>query len=332
MIESLKEKFGKLKKTSFYQLLTRFTILIILFLIFALTTNNFIKPSNLLTITLQVALYAVLACGMTFVLIVGAIDLSVGSIAGLSGIVCAILLRDFGMTIPLTLLISIIVGAISGLINGALTTYLKLPPFIATLGTMWMYRGVVQLLADGQPVTIRNPEHPEVGEFFKLLGSGRIWGSIPIAFIIMIVLAIILNIILNKTVLGRNMFATGSNTEAARLSGINVRRTTIYGFIIGGIMAGIAGILITGRLSSGQVNAGQGYELEAVAACVIGRVSLLGGEGSIIGALIGAFMMGILRNGLNLNGVGSFWQQIVIGIVLIIAVFSDLYQRKRINE
>jgi ribose transport system permease protein len=197
---------------------------------------------------------------------------------------------------------------------------------------MWIYRGVVQLLADGQPVTIRNQDHPEVAEFFKMLGSGRVWGNIPVAFIIMVVFAIILSIVLNKTVFGRNLFATGSNSEAARLSGINVKWTTIYAHMIAGIMAGIAGILITGRLSSGQVNAGSGYELEAVAACAIGRVSLLGGEGSIIGALIGAFMMGILRNGLNLNGVGSFWQQIVIGIVLIVAVTTDLYQRKRIGQ
>jgi len=332
MIESIKEKFYKVKKTSFYQLLTRFSILLVLFAIFSITTSNFIQLNNLLTITLQVALYAVLACGMAFVLVVGSIDLSVGSIAGLSGIVCAILLRDFGMSIPLTILISLVVGVICGFINGLMVTNLKLPAFIATLGTMWIYRGVVQLLADGQPVTIRNQDNPEVAEFFKMLGSGRIWGNIPVAFIIMIILAVILSIVLNKTVFGRNLFATGSNSEAARLSGINVKWTTIYAHMIAGIMAGIAGILITGRLSSGQVNAGSGYELEAVAACAIGRVSLLGGEGSIIGALIGAFMMGILRNGLNLNGVGSFWQQIVIGIVLIVAVTTDLYQRKRIGQ
>lgn len=329
MRESIQEKYGKLKKTSFYQLLARFSILIVLFLIFAVTTNNFIKPSNLLTITLQVAVYAVMACGMTFILVVGAIDLSAGSIVGLSGIICAILLRDFGMSIPLTTVISLVVGAVCGLINGGLVTYLKLPPFIVTLGTMWIYRGVVQVLANGQPVTIRNPEHPEVADFFKSIGSGRVWDAVPIAFIIMVVLAIILTIVLNKTVLGKNLFATGSNSEAARLSGINVKRTTIYAYLIGGLMFGVAGVLITARLSSGQVNAGNGYELEAVAACVIGRVSLLGGEGTIIGALIGAFMMGILRNGLNLNGVNSFWQQIVIGIVLIVAVASDLYQRRR---
>lgn len=325
---TLKDQYDVLKNTSLGKLLSRLAILIVLFLLFGVTTDNFLRSENLITIALQVAIYAVMACGMAFVLIAGAIDLSAGSIVGLSGIVCAIMLRDYGVSIPLAILCSMLVGLLCGLVNGLLVTYVRLLPFIATLGTSWIYRGLTQVMADGQPVTIRNADKPEIAEIVRFIGSGRVLDTIPVAVIIMLVCAVILSVVLNKTVLGRNIFATGSNPNAARLSGINTNVSVLSAYCIEGLMCGLAGVLITARLTSGQVNSGQGYELEAIAACVIGRVSLMGGEGSVSGALIGAFVMGILRNGLNLNRVNSFWQQIIIGIVLIVAVTIDLhYQR-----
>ncbi len=321
--------YDNFKKTPLFKLISRLSILILLFLIFSVSTFNFLSPDNLITITLQVAIYAVIASGMSFILIVGATDLSAGSIVGLSGIICAILLRDYGFSMAAAILIGLIIGILCGIFNGITCTYLRLLPFIATLGTMWVFRGLTQLLANGQPVTIRNENHPEVAEIFRFIGSGRIGGIIPVAVIVALLVAIVLSIILNKTVLGRNIFATGSNTEAARLSGINVRKTTILAFIVGGVTCGLAGIMVTARLTSGQVNAGTGYELEAIAACVIGGVSLAGGEGTVVGAVIGALIMAMLRNGLNLNGVNSFWQQIIIGLILIIAVAFDTFQRRK---
>ena len=257
---TINERYANLKSSSFYQLLSRFSILFALFVLFAITTGNFLMPENLFTITLQVAIYALMAAGMAPILISGAIDLSAGSIVGLAGIVCAIMLRNFGLPIPVAILASLAVGLLCGVLNGVLVSYLKLLPFIATLGTMWIFRGFTDVFADGQPVTIRNAQHPEVGEIVRFIGSGRIWNTIPVAIIIVVILSVIVSVILNKTVLGRNIFATGSNPEAARLSGINTRKTTIYAYLIGGTMCGMAGVLITARLTSGQVSSGTGYE------------------------------------------------------------------------
>ena len=321
---------NKIKNSPFFKLLSRLSVLIILFVVLALTTHNFIKLSNLTTILLQVAIYAVIAYGVTFVLIVGATDLSAGSVVGLAGIVSALLLRDYAVSPVMAIIAGLITGAVCGFLNGVCITYLKIIPFVATLGTSWIFRGVCQLIGDGQPVTIRSSENPTAAEFLKVLGSGRI-GGFPGAAIVFIILGLALSVILSKTVLGRNIYATGSNQESARLSGINVRRTTIYAFIVCDVLAALGGVLITARLSSGQVSAGTGYELEGIAAAVIGGVSLMGGEGSIAGALIGALIMGMLRNGLNLNGINSYWQQIVIGAVLIFAVAFDLFQRRKVG-
>lgn len=321
---------NKIKNSPFFKLLSRLSVLIILFVVLALTTHNFIKLSNLTTILLQVAIYAVIAYGVTFVLIVGATDLSAGSVVGLAGIVSALLLRDYAVSPVTAIIAGLITGAVCGFLNGVCITYLKIIPFVATLGTSWIFRGVCQLIGDGQPVTIRSSENPTAAEFLKVLGSGRI-GGFPVAAIVFIILGFVMSVILSKTVLGRNIYATGSNQESARLSGINVRRTTIYAFIVCDVLAALGGVLITARLSSGQVSAGTGYELEGIAAAVIGGVSLMGGEGSIAGALIGALIMGMLRNGLNLNGINSYWQQIVIGAVLIFAVAFDLFQRRKVG-
>ena len=269
----------KIKGTPIFKALSRLSVLLILFIILAFTTHNFIKASNLSTILLQVAVYAVIAYGVTFVLIVGATDLSAGSVVGLAGIVTALLLRDYNVSPIVAILAGLATGLLCGFINGICVTYLKIMPFIATLGTSWIFRGFCQLIGDGQPVTIRSSTNPEAAEFLKTLGSGRI-GGFPIAAIVFLVLA-------------------------------------------------VGGVLITARLSSGQIAAGTGYELEGIAAAVIGGVSLMGGEGSIAGALIGALIMGMLRNGLNLNGINSYWQQIVIGTILIFAVAFDLFQRRK---
>ncbi len=283
-------------------------------------TPHFLTVSNLLNIAEQATIIAIVAAGMTFVIITGGIDLAVGSVLAFSGVVMAsALLR--GLPLPLALLLGLGVGLTCGLINGLLITVGRLPPFIATLGMMSVARGAALMYTEGRPIS-------GFTESFRSLATGEVL-KIPTPVIIMIVVYLIAHFVLRRTKLGRYTYAIGGNEEAALLSGINVRlyKTMVYG--IAGLLSGLAAILLTARLNSAQPIAGMSYELDAIAATVIGGTSLLGGEGTITGTLIGALIMAVLRNGLNLLSVSSFFQQVVIGSVIILAVLIDMGLKRR---
>ena len=276
---------------------------------------HFLTISNILNIAQQTSINAIIAVGMTFVIITAGIDLSVGSILAFSGVVLASAL-DTGLPVPVALLIGLAVGMLCGIVNGILISYGRLPPFISTLGMMSVARGAALLYTQGRPIS-------GFSESFRFLAAGEIL-SIPTPVIIMILVYIIAHFLLNRTKLGRYTYAIGGNEEAAILSGINVKyyKTMIYALC--GMLSGLAAIILTARLNSAQPIAGIMYELDAIAATVIGGTSLMGGEGRIVGTLIGALIMGVLRNGLNLLGVSSFVQQTVIGAVIIFAVLIDM--------
>lgn len=301
------------------QLLSVLSGLILLSLIFGFMSDKFFSVDNLLTVALQSAIIAIIAIGQTYVIITTGIDLSIGSNIALAGIVAAILMTS-GVAVPIAVIGGLLSGCLVGLINGLIVVYGNIPPFIVTLGTMSIVRGVSLVITKGIPVT-------DLPEAFTTIGTGSI-ASIPIPAVIMFVLVAIFGFVLAKTKLGRYTYAIGSNFEAARLSGINTKRTLISIYIISGFLAACAGLILAARVVSAQPTAGTGYELDAVAASVIGGASLLGGEGMILGTFIGALVIGVLRNGLNLINVSAFWQQIVIGAVIIAAVYIDRVKRK----
>lgn len=283
-------------------------------------TPHFLTVSNLLNVAQQATIIAIIAVGMTFVIITGGIDLSVGSVLAFAGVVMANALQS-GVPLPLALLIGLGVGLICGVINGLLITVGRLPPFIATLGMMSVARGAALMFTEGRPIS-------GFSEGFRSIATGEIL-RIPAPVVIMIVVYLIAHFVLKRTKLGRYTYAIGGNEEAALLSGINVRlnKTLVYG--IAGLLSGLAAILLTARLNSAQPIAGMNYELDAIAATVIGGTSLLGGEGTVSGTLIGALIMAVLRNGLNLLSVSSFFQQVVIGSVIIFAVLIDMALKRR---
>jgi ribose transport system permease protein len=285
-------------------------------------TPYFLTMSNIINIAQQTTINAVIAVGLTFVIISAGIDLSVGSIMAFSGVVLASLLKaDQPMIVAVSA--GLLTGAFCGLINGLLISYGKLPPFISTLGMMSVARGAALLYTDGRPVSGFDAD-------FRFIATGEIF-HIPVPIIIMIIIYLIAHVILTRTKLGRYTYAIGGNEQAALLSGINVKLIKTIVYSLGGMLSGVAAVLLSARLNSAQPIAGIMYELDAIAAAVIGGTSLVGGEGKISGTLIGALIMGVLRNGLNLLGVSSFIQQIVIGSVIIMAVLIDMQLKKNKN-
>ncbi|MBN2355752.1 ribose ABC transporter permease [candidate division KSB1 bacterium] len=283
-------------------------------------TPHFLTVSNLLNIAQQTSINAIIAVGMTFVIITAGIDLSVGSILALSGVVMATTLKA-GVPWPIAVLVGLLVGFFCGIVNGFLITRGKLPPFISTLGMMSVARGVALMFTEGRPVS-------GFSDQFRFIANGE-WFHVPLPVIVMIGVYLLAHFLLTRTKLGRYTYAIGGNEEAALLSGVNVNfyKTVVYGLC--GLLSGLAAVILTARLNSAQPIAGIMYELDAIAATVIGGTSLMGGEGSIVGTLIGALIMGVLRNGLNLLGVSSFIQQTVIGSVIILAVLIDMALKKQ---
>jgi ribose transport system permease protein len=304
---------------SFKQFLSTFTGLFLLSVIFSFLSPYFFSINNILTVATQTAVIAIIAIGQTYVMITGGIDLSIGSNIAFSGMISAIGMKN-GIPIHLSILVGLLSGSFVGFINGMLVVYGKLPPFIVTLGTMTAVRGISLTLTQGIPIS-------GLPKGFTIYGSGNTFG-IPNPVIIMIILVIIFGFVLAKTKLGRYIYALGSNYEATRLSGINTRKVLISVYTFSGLLAAFAGLIMAARIISAQPAAGDGYELDAVASSVIGGTSTLGGEGTIAGTFIGAFVIGILRNGLNLVGVSPFIQKIVIGIVIVSAVWLDRARRK----
>jgi len=299
-------------------------ILVLLIFIAALilTTNDFLTLTNLDNLVRQVAVFAILSIGQLFVILTGGIDLSVGSVLGLSGGVTALLLAA-GAPIPLAILAGLLVGLLVGLINGLLVSRLKLPPFIATLGMLGIARGVVLLLTGARTIA-------PLPDAFNIIANGSILG-LPSLFWILILVAIVAAFVLGRTVFGRYVYAVGSNAESSRLSGVPVNAVLIAVYSISGLLAGFAGVLTTSRLGAGIPTAGTGYELQAIAGAVIGGASLSGAKGRTIGAVLGALIMAILANGGNLLGVDPFYLQIAIGLLIILAVYFDNLQGRALN-
>ncbi len=294
--------------------------LLLLCLVLWALTPYFLTVSNILNIAQQTSINAIIAVGMTFVILTAGIDLSVGSVLAFSGVVMASFLQS-GWPLPLGIAAGLSVGLASGLVNGLLISFGKLPPFISTLGMMSVARGTALMFTGGRPVS-------GFPDSFRSLATGEIL-SVPSPVIIMLVIYAIAHFVLTRTKLGRYAYAIGGNEEASVLSGVNVKfyKTVVYG--IAGLLSACAAVILTARLNSAQPIAGIMYELDAIAATVIGGTSLMGGEGTIIGTLIGALIMGVLRNGLNLLGVSSFLQQTIIGSVIILAVLVDMALKRR---
>jgi ribose transport system permease protein len=289
--------------------------LVLLCAVLWILTPHFLTVSNLLNIVQQTSINAIVAAGMTFVIISGGIDLSVGSLVALSGVVLGVVLQMHQPPLAMALSAALAVGTGCGLVNGLLISLGRLPPFIVTLGMMSVARGAALVFTEGRPVS-------GFDEDFRWLATGTI-AFVPAPVIVMLIVYAIAHLVLTRTTFGRYVYAIGGNEEATRLSGVAVRfhKTAVYG--VAGLMSAVAAIVLTARLNSAQPIAGMMYELDAIAAAVIGGTSLLGGEGSLGGTLIGALIMGVLRNGLNLLGVSSFLQQIVIGLVIVVAVLVD---------
>ncbi len=295
------------------QLGTLAGLALLVLLLWALSPH-FLTVSNLSNVLEQTSINAVIAVGMTFVILSGGIDLSVGSLVALSGVALAAALRA-GAPLPLALLAGLATGAAAGLANGLLITRGKLPPFIATLGMMSVARGLTLFVTDGRPIS-----GFEAG--FRTLATGRVLG-VPASVLLAGALYVMAHLVLTRTRFGLYVYAIGGNEEATRLSGVGVRFHKTMVYVLAGLMSAVAAVILTARLNSAQPIAGMMYELDAIAATVIGGTSLLGGSGTIGGTLIGALIMGVLRNGLNLLGISSFLQQVVIGLVIIAAVLVD---------
>lgn len=303
----LKELLGKLGPV---------LALLVLIVIVTILNPNFIAPINLLNLLRQVSVNALIAFGMTFVILTGGIDLSVGSTLALSGALVAGMIAS-GLDPILAMIIGVVIGGVLGAVNGLLITKGKMAPFIATLATMTIYRGATLVYTDGNPIT-------GIGDsfIFKFVGRGYLF-NIPVPVILMVIAFVLLYVLLHKMTFGRKTYAIGGNEKASYIAGIKIDKVKTLIYALSGMMASVAGIIITSRLNSAQPTAGQAYEMDAIAAVVLGGTSLSGGKGRIFGTLIGALIIGTLNNGLNLLGVSSFYQQIVKGIVIIIAVLLD---------
>ncbi|AMW16935.1 ABC transporter permease [Glaesserella parasuis] len=314
--------------------------LILLVIFFSVTNDYFFTSNNIMTVGLQTSTIALIGIGATCVILTGGIDLSTGSVVALSGVAAAMIVNA-GVPVPIGMVLGILVGGACGLTNGILVTQMKLPPFIATLGMMMVARGLALYVTNAAPVS-GMPESFAVlgnGALFKIVEEGPnglpkvVFTGIPYPVIIMIFITVLFTFALTKLKVGRYIYAIGSNEEAARLSGIKTNIVKIYAYVASGLLSGLTGVILASRLVTAQPNGGVIYELDAIASAVVGGTSLMGGVGTIPGTLIGSFIIGVLRNGLNMNGVSSFVQMIVIGLVIIVAVSLDqLRQSKKLGK
>jgi ribose transport system permease protein len=325
----LTEKREQILKSGALQQVLAFASLILLILVFSLSSSNFFQFSNIVGILLSTAVIGVLALGSTFVIITGGIDLSVGTVMTLSAVMTGVFITFFGLSVPVGILGGILTGAFCGMLSGLAIAKMKIPPFIATLAMMMIAKGFALIISGTKPIYFA-----EDTGFSKISQDSEIGKiipgfDIPNAVLIFFAAAIIGGIILSKTIIGRYNFAIGSNEEATRLSGVNVHFWKILIYTITGTFTGIAGILMASRLNSAQPALGMGYELEAIAAVVIGGTSLSGGKGTIVGTVIGALIMSVLTNGLRILSVPQEWQTVVVGFVIILAVYADILRRKK---
>lgn len=297
--------------------------LIVVFIVLSIVAPSFLTADNLFNLGSQTSVNAVMAVGVTLVIITGGIDLSVGSVAALSGVLGVVLMADYGFNPMVGVIGGVAVGAVAGLMNGLLVSVVGLPPFIATLGMLSVARGLV-LIATGAVAVFGAPES------FRLLGQGVI-GAIPIPVLLIVLVAVAGHVVLTRTRLGRYAYVMGSNMEAARLSGVPVRRYTTAVYVLSGALAGLGGMIAASRIYSGQPNFGEGLELDVIAAVVIGGASLFGGRGTVWGSLIGAFLVAVIRNGAVQLNISTFYQNVLIGVIIWLAVWWDRYQRRKLG-
>jgi ribose transport system permease protein len=305
------------------QKLLPFFTLVVLAIALTIATPNFLTQVNLASVARQTAVINIIALGMTLVIITGGIDLSVGSILAIAGFYGTTAMKN-GHSIPYAMAGGIVVGLLCGTANGIGVAIFRINPFIVTLGTMGIFRGLALVASNGLPVH-------QIPAQFAFLGEGNILG-IPTVVWILLICALLMHFILENTKLGRYAFAIGSNSQAAYYAGVPIKFHLVMVYAIIGLLSGLAGMIEASRLMIGQPTAGQGYELQAIAAVVIGGGSLTGGEGSVLGTLIGAFVMGLLSNGSDLLGVSPYWQQAIIGAVIIAAVGFDELRKRRLSK
>lgn len=300
--------------------------LVALFLFFSIASPVFFTQNNIISILLATAVNGVLAVGVTFVIITGGIDLSIGTGMTFASVMTGVAVTNMGLPIGVGVLVGLATGALIGFVNGVCVAKLKIPAFIATLGMMMITKGLSLVVSGAKPIYFIDTPN------FAKISTKTLMFGVPRAVVIFFLAGIVAHIILNKTLLGRYTFAIGSNEQATRLSGINTDRWKILIHVVTGVFVGLAGVLMAARLNSAQPALGQGYELDAIAAVVIGGTSLSGGKGTISGTIIGAFLMSTLLNGLRIMSVPQEWQTVLTGIIVIGAVFLDIYRRNRASK
>lgn len=288
----------------------------------AFISDSFATSTNIFNVMRQIAVNVFLACGMTMVILIGGIDLSVGSVIAISGCLCAGLITNNGLPSILAIVISVLAGTAVGAFNGLIVANTKIPPFIVTLAMMNIGRGFARIYTKATTILVDD-------ELFIWIGSGKLFGNIPIQIVFMIIVIVITGLILNKTKFGRNIYAVGDNLQAAIYSGINSKKVVFLVFTLSGLFAACAGILSAARTFSGQFSVGDGAEMDAISAVVLGGTSMSGGVGRISGTLIGCLVIGILNNGMNLMGIDSSWQYVVKGIVVLLAVYIDYIKKEK---
>lgn len=297
------------------------SVLVLLCVIVSIATSKFLKPNNLISVLRQISINAYIALGMTLIIILGHIDLSVGAIVAMSGTLTVGFIVTQGLPIPVAILLGILLGMAAGMISGMIVTYFRVPAFIITMAMMNVCSGVAYVYSGGQATRIND-------DFFSAIGTGYLFNTIPLPVVYMIILIIVISFLLGKTKFGTYVYAIGGNREAARLSGVPIKKVEIAVFTISGVLSAFAGLVLCSRMYSGQPSVGSGYELDAIAACVLGGTSMSGGKGRISGTIFGAMVIGVISNGLNLIGVSSYWQLIVKGLIIACAVLLDSQKGK----
>ena len=296
-------------------IIVAFLVLCVFLSVFPKTSGSFFTRQNIFNVLRQISTNLFLACGMTMVIILGGIDLSVGSIIALSGCISAGCVARYNLPLPIALLMGLLVGLLVGMFNGAVISKTTIPAFIVTLATMNIAKGLAYVYTGGSPVRVVTKE-------WQFLGAGYV-GIFPTPVVILVIVLIITAIIMNKTKMGRHMYAVGGNQQAAEFSGIKVEKVKFFVHAFSGLMAGLAGIVLASRMYSGQPTAGDGAEMDAIAATALGGTSMSGGRGKIQGTLVGVLIIAVLNNGMNILGISSYYQDVVKGIVILIAVLSD---------
>jgi ribose transport system permease protein len=313
---------ANLSYTSLTRLLSRYgsiVMLAVLVTLMSFTSKEFLTIHNLTNVVRQVSIFAIIGTGMTFVIITAGIDLSVGSLLALTGCAAMTVIEQTGMDY-LGILVGLLIGAVAGVANGVVIARFKVPPFIATLAGLTVFRGGSLVITNGLPII-------KLEGSFRFIGQGVVWG-IPVPVMIMIIVVVVMQIILSRTAFGASVYAVGGNEEAARLSGIKVGWIKFWTYVLSGFFAGLSGMILMARLSSAQPAVGEGFELDAIAAVVLGGTSLMGGRGAVWSTLIGALVIGILNNGMNLMGVHTHYQLVAKGVLIVLAVLLDSYLKR----